>query len=249
MAVRIAVVALAGWAVVVSAASSATAVQRGLTVDGETRHYYLLIPEELGSEPAPLLLVLHGSGGDARGLLNAWGELAARERIVLAAPEAIDRTSWQVPEDGPEFLYRLVEEVKAGVSVDPRRVYLFGHSAGAWFGMKMALLESEYFAAAALSAGGLQPGGRPQLLAAARKIPLTIFIGVEDTVVPLATARETRDTLAAEGFPVHLIEIERHDHNYRRRAPEINRQAWEFLAAQALDAEPHYQAYRVPARR
>jgi poly(3-hydroxybutyrate) depolymerase len=55
-----------------------------------------------------------------------------------------------VPADGPAFLYFLIEAVKAKHAVDGRRMYLFGHSAGAEFALTMGLIESEFFAAVAV---------------------------------------------------------------------------------------------------
>ena len=46
--------------------------------------------------------------------------------------------------------------LKSKYPINPRRVYLFGHSAGASFALHMSLMESQYFAAAAIHAGALR---------------------------------------------------------------------------------------------
>lgn len=220
-----------------------------VVIDQDKRPYYLFIPESIGADPAPLLLLFHGSSRDGRSLVEPWREIASKEHIILAGPDATDRSAWEVPQDGPAFIYFLVEAVKARHAIDLRRLYLFGHSAGAGFGVVMALMESEYFAAAAVHAGGLQRTGRQQLLNAARKIPIAFFQGTQDPIVPVDVAREAHKTLSEAGFPVSLTELPGHDHNYYRDAASINRQVWDFLKDAVLDDDPHYQVYSYQKRR
>ncbi len=49
-----------------------------------------------------------------------------------------------------------LKSLKTKYPINPRRVYLFGHSAGAIFALHMSLMESQYFAAAAVHAGALR---------------------------------------------------------------------------------------------
>ncbi len=44
--------------------------------------------------PAPLLLLLHGSGRDAASIFDPWQSLAKKERIVLVAPDSLNRAGW-----------------------------------------------------------------------------------------------------------------------------------------------------------
>jgi len=48
------------------AAHAANAITKEtLKIDRESRTYYMFAPDTLGSEPAPLVIALHGSGRDA----------------------------------------------------------------------------------------------------------------------------------------------------------------------------------------
>lgn len=49
-----------------------------------------------------------------------------------------------VPDEGPDFIYDLVETLKGTQPIDARRVYLFGHSAGAGHALALGLMESEF---------------------------------------------------------------------------------------------------------
>src|SRR5439155_21893156 len=130
-------------------------------------------------------------------------------------------------------------------SIDPRRLYLFGHSAGAGQGLCLALLESEYFAAAAVHAGALSESDYAFVDLAKRKTPMAMWIGTNDALVPLRAVRETRAFLDKRGFAPALTEMPGHTHNYYDSADDINRKAWDFLRAHALDGDPKYQQYRL----
>lgn len=233
-----------------SVQAAADGIVKETLVSGKTkRSYYLFVPAEVAasrSKPAPLVLVFHGSGGEGSRMVEAWKALASKEGVIVAGPNAFDRTRWQTPKDGPEFLYDLVEALKSKYAIDARRVYLFGHSAGSGFAVNMSLLESEYFAATAVHAGAVF---REQYLAlATRRIPFAFFAGTEDQIFPLRVVRETRDKLAASGFAVRLTELPGHGHNYSSRAAEINRQAWEFFKAHALERDAGYEPRQFKSR-
>lgn len=209
---------------------------------GRKRTYYLYVPKAAAAaaSPVPLLVTLHGSGRDGRSLVEKWKDLADKENFIVAGPDAFDRQGWWVPKDGPDGTYDLVETIKAKHPVDPRRVYLFGHSAGAGFALMISLLESEYFAAAAVHAGLLKPENYNLIELAKRKTPIAMMVGTKDPLFNLADVRATRDELNRRGFAVQLSEIPNHDHWYYDRAPEFNRALWDFLKRHRLDAEPRY---------
>ncbi len=211
---------------------------------GKTRVYYLYVPSTIQpSTPVPLVVLLHGSNRTGNSLVEKWKDIAKKEGFIIAGPDAINLRGWQAPQDGPEFLHDLVEELKTKYAVNPRQVYLFGHSAGATFALEISLLESQYFAATAVHAGALMEDDKSWVELAKRKIPLFIQVGEYDEYFPVKVVRETRDILKASGFPAELTEIKGHDHWYYDKAPKINQVAWEFLKKYALDADPIYRKY------
>jgi predicted esterase len=148
-----------------------------------------------------------------------------------------------MPQDGPDFLYDLVEALKAKYPINPRRVYLFGHSGGAIFALEMSLMESQYFAATAIHAGALPPNDADLIEMAKRKIPISIQVGDSDQSFPLKAVRATRDALNAKGFAVELTELPNHNHWYYDLAPKINRTAWDFLKKYELESDPIYRKF------
>lgn len=216
-----------------------------ITSRGKTRAYYLFVPEKLNpATPPPLIVLLHGSGRNGISLVEKWKDLAKKEKVIIVGPDALNSQGWNIPGDGPDFIHELVEALKAKYPVNARRVYLFGHSAGAGTALLLSLLESQYFAATAIHAGALQGRQDMQMIEMAkRKIPIAIFVGTNDSFFPLPVVRATRDALNAKGFNSELTEIKDHTHWYYDKAPEINRSAWEFLKKHELGGEQVYEEY------
>jgi poly(3-hydroxybutyrate) depolymerase len=227
-----------------SAAAKDDITKELITSNGKTRAYYLYVPPTIKAESAaPLIVMLHGSNRNGMSLVEKWKEYAKKEGFIIAGPDSTNSRGWGSPQDGPDYLHELVEELKSKYPINPRRVYLFGHSAGASFAIHMSLMESEYFAAAAVHAGGLVEQDMQLIPLAKRKIPISIQVGDRDQFVPLNIVRSTRDALKQAGIPIDLIEIQNHDHWYYDDAKSFNKTAWEFLKKYELDADPRYQKY------
>ena len=216
-----------------------------ITSQGKTRAYYLYVPSTIKPEtPAPLIVMLHGSGRIGISLVEKWKDLAKKEGIIIAGPDSTNTRGWASPQDGPDYLRDLVEELKSKYAINPRRVYLFGHSAGAVFALDISLMESQYFAATAIHAGALPPDDFGVIDLAKRMIPIFIQVGDSDQYFSLKAVRATRDALNAKGFGTELIEIKGHDHNYYDTAAKTNSSAWEFLKKHELETDPIYRKFR-----
>jgi poly(3-hydroxybutyrate) depolymerase len=147
-----------------------------LRVGGLDREVAMAIPEGRSAHPA-LLVILHGTRGDGPGIIDECGALglATHQGVVVAAPTArtMDRADWDHPESSGETWWEthpdanpehnpdllLVRATLAAarrdLGVDPSRVYLMGHSNGAFFGLVVAMTLGEHFAGVALNSGGL----------------------------------------------------------------------------------------------
>ncbi|HYK41246.1 MAG TPA: PHB depolymerase family esterase [Thermoanaerobaculia bacterium] len=214
-----------------------------VTSSGRARTYWLFVPEAKDPGPRPILLLLHGSRRNGETLVVPWKDLAQKEGIVLAGPDSLDSVHWTTPTDGPELLRDVVDDVAAKTPIDLRRVYLFGHSAGACMALEMGAFESNYFAAVAIHAGAIPTEDFGAFDWAKRKIPYAFWIGTRDQFFALDWVRANRDALKSRGFPVAFTEMPGHDHNYYSVAKDVNRQAWDFLKPQRLPADPIFATY------
>src|SRR5215510_14084496 len=212
---------------------------------GKKRTYYLMVPESAKSPaPVPLIVLLHGSGRNGLSLMEKWKELASREGVIIAGPDSRDSQGWQIPGDGPGFIHDLVEALRAKYPVNPRRIYLFGHSAGAVFALNLSMMESEYFAATAVHAGSWRTESELSVRDyAKRKTPLAIIVGDKDTFFPLQSVQATETALKKRGFAVEVKVMKGHDHWYYDLAPQINRDAWDFLKRRELNEDPRFETY------
>lgn len=216
-----------------------------LTSQGRKRTYYLYIPAAVASKTnVPLVVLLHGSGRNGLSLVEKWKDLAGEEGFIIVGPDAGGSEGWRTPEDGPDFIRDLVEALRAKYPINPRRVYLFGHSAGAVFAINLSMMESEYFAATAVHAGSWREQNEfSQIDYAKRKLPLAIFVGDHDQYFSMASVRATEAALKDKSFPIEVTVMKGHDHWYYDLAPQINRNAWDFLKKYELNVEPKYEEY------
>ncbi|SPF33008.1 Poly(3-hydroxybutyrate) depolymerase (modular protein) [Candidatus Sulfotelmatobacter kueseliae] len=233
------------WALAVAglslAQTGAKPAKETLNFGGEGRTYYVFAPSGL-SEPAPVILLLHGSGHDGLSLIDSWQELAQQERMVLVAPDSSDAGEWDDRNDSPDFLHAVLKQVESKYAVDRRRVYLFGQSAGAVYALYVSIVESEYFAATAIQGGYLPASNFKLIDSAKRKIPISIWVGTNDASFPLSQVTATRDAFNARGFTVELHEIPAHDGNYNAAAGEVNGAAWKFLSTNKLGKDAIFVA-------
>jgi poly(3-hydroxybutyrate) depolymerase len=242
---------LLACAVVVAASAALTAQsderdQRfSLTSNGRDRSYRVFVPDGFGKGgPGPAVVLFNGSGSAVDGLLDPWKDIARKDGVLLIGQTAFAQGAWRIPEDSPDFTQEVIESAATKFAIDPRRVYLFGHSGGAGHALLLGLLESEYFAAVGAHAGALRESDRPLLDVPKRKIPMAIWVGTKDQMVPLKMVRDTLAILTSRGFPARVSEIPGHTHSYGERAKEVTDAAWEFLRKETLPADPKF--YRYP---
>ncbi|HEX2054744.1 MAG TPA: alpha/beta hydrolase-fold protein, partial [Actinomycetota bacterium] len=151
--------------------------------------------------PAPLVVLLHGAGGDARGGIDILLGLADEAGTLLLAPDSRDRT-WDVivSRFGPDvsFLDRALTSVFERYRVDPRRIAVGGFSDGASYALSIGLTNGDLFGhVLAFSPGFTAPGdlvGEPKIY---------ISHGTDDRVLPISrTSRRIVPMLEREGYDV-----------------------------------------------
>jgi poly(3-hydroxybutyrate) depolymerase len=198
-----------------------------LDVGGVTRTWYGMSPSA-GTEPRPAIVLLHGSQRDGRSMLDMWQATGSAEEIVLIAPDAYRPGAWSPRDDGPDFLAAVVAEASAVHAIDPDRIYLFGHSAGANFALYLAQKAPGPWRAAAAHAGAYDTGGGA---ASGNPIPVFIYVGNQDHIFRVDRTRAAARSLAASGHNVEFAVIPDHTHWYYEIGPSLARDAWEKLKA------------------
>lgn len=145
--------------------------------DGHDRTYLLSVPVRRdGVRPGPLILDLHGWGGDLR-TFDAETMLAKEGSAlgdVVVTPQALGnptRWNWDGRAGGPDdfgFVRALLADLEQRLCIDTNRVYAAGHSNGAAFaGLLACRAPYEFAAVASVSAtvpSSCPPGIAPSML-------------------------------------------------------------------------------------
>ena len=172
--------------------------------------YWYRLPKDIdGKQPPDLLLMLHGTGGKPG--WSFWnydigGDF--RKRDIVVSPDGMtpggDGTFnfVQGPKDG-EQIAGLIADFKQRFPIG--RVYLYGHSQGAffcyWFGGEYPELIDGFVA----HAGNLLGTKHSKL--AKQKLGIGILHGRADAVVPVICATETAKVYREQGYEKLKVEI------------------------------------------
>jgi polyhydroxybutyrate depolymerase len=202
-----------GAAAACALAAPSGVTEQGLTSGGVQRTYRLFVPPGYdGRTPLPLVLDLHGSGGNAAGQARNSGfeALAAREGFLVASLQAVD-SRWNVPvADGraDDVLYAsdVIDDVAGRVCLDSSRVYATGFSGGARMSSLLGCKLSLRLAAIAPMAGLRAPSD-----CEARAIPVLTFHGLADRQNTYEGHVESRGTEWVESVPEALAGWARHN--------------------------------------
>jgi poly(3-hydroxybutyrate) depolymerase len=216
--------------------------KKTIQAGGAQQSYYVYVPARAGSAtPLPLLVVMHGAGGNGLEQVMAWKPVADANNIILIGPN-IGRTAaeWDQLYDHPEWIKGAIDETGKLCPVDGRRIYLWGYSAGGMFTFYLAFMESRYFAAAAVHGGVIENAKYQMADFAVRKVPFAYYIGTRDQWWTTQQTRASRDALASRGFKVHYVELQDADHNFYASREQITRDAWNFMRQYALAAAPQF---------
>jgi phospholipase/carboxylesterase len=180
---------------------------RRLGLDGR-RDGLLLVPPLAAREAVPLLvLLLHGAGGDAAGMLRLLEPQARAAGIALLVPES-RKATWDVimGEFGPDvaFLDAALSHAFALLPVDAARLAIGGFSDGASYALTLGLANGDLFGwVLAFSPGFAAPPatiGRPRIF---------VSHGTEDNVLPIGhCSRRIVPRLQRAGYTVRYAEFE-----------------------------------------
>lgn len=172
---------------------------RSLLSDGRKRTFLLHVPR--GWDPrserrAPLVIVLHGGGGNGRKVaaLTRFSQVADRHSFVAAFPDGINghwNDGRNVPNfkshreniDDVAFIRTVIERLAQQLNLDSTRVYVTGMSNGAMMCLRLGCDLSDRLAAIAPVCGAV-PVDLPDSCPQGRPISVLAINGTEDPFVP-----------------------------------------------------------------
>lgn len=199
----------------------------GLHRLGLGRDDLLYVPDSYRpAQPSPLVIMLHGAGGEARQGISLFRQEADAAGLLLLAPKSL-RPSWDVIHGGfgPDVshLDRLLDHVFSHWPVDASHLAIGGFSDGASYALSVGLTNGDLFThVIAFSPGFLAPArrqGRPWIY---------ISHGLHDQVLPInSCSRRLVPSLRGAGYEVRYTELD----GPHTVPPEIAREGREWLLA------------------
>jgi predicted peptidase len=164
--------------------------------------YLLFLPEDYGKKQQrwPLIMFLHGAGerGDDLEKVKKHGPPKIIEKqkdfpFIVVSPQCPEDDWWT---GKVEVLVNLLDDIVARYKVDTERVYLTGLSMGGFGTWSLASEYPERFAAIAPICGG---GNRIPVALRLRDMPVWVFHGAKDKVVPLEESEEMVNAIRSRG--------------------------------------------------
>lgn len=158
--------------------------------------------QAMADDPMPLIIALHGAGGDEHMFMEGYGggaikRLADERGFIVASPATMLAAS-------PRAFDRLVDQLSAWYAIDPDRIYVLGHSMGAGVAGSLARSRVDRIAGVAQIAGGFRwsTGAAPSLV-----------IGAElDPIVPGRRMQEGAEAAQKAGVDVEFRMIQGRGH-------------------------------------
>lgn len=181
--------------------------------DGIRRSYIVYVPARAVGRPAPMILALHGGGGDMDQMMESYGltRKADEAGFIAVFPNGYSRwpsgllATWNADSccggaaardiDDVGFLAEVIARVSRQVPIDPRRIYATGMSNGAMMSYRLACELSQTIRAIAAVAG---TDGNSRCTPA-RPVPVIHFHARDDSHV-LFTGGAGPDALARTHF-------------------------------------------------
>jgi phospholipase/carboxylesterase len=181
--------------------------------------FSMYVPEDYTPErPWPLVMALHGGGGNGRSFLWSWLRDARGQGAILIAPTAVGGT-WALsgPDGDTPNLARILDGARAGWTIDPDRILLTGMSDGGTFTYVSGLEAGSPFTHLAPVSASFHPMiaqmADPERM---RDLPIYLVHGALDWMFSVDVARGAQAALSAAGAKVTYREIADLSHAYPR---------------------------------
>ena|SRR6218665_565807 len=184
-----------------------------------TKLHYLIRQPKIRTENPPLLILLHGVGGNEQNLFSFAPDLPEKFVVVSArGPLTFGANSFawfqvdfssgkpqineQQAENARKMLIDFIEDLKTEITFDAKEVYLMGFSQGGIMSYSVALTAPEKVKGIAVMSGRLLPEIKPLIADEKRLKKLKIFIshGKHDSVLNYQYATDALEFLKTKNL-------------------------------------------------
>lgn len=181
-------------------------VYRPIIAEGAAIPMYVYAPpQSFNRGPVPLVIALHGAGGDEAMFLSAYGHGEAKHQAevhgcILACPST---TAFMT---SPALFDTLVNQLAADYSIDRSRIFIVGHSMGAAAATGLARTRADALAGVVCLAGGRIP---TKALAPGESIaPMLAIYATLDPLTSTVDVNRINDAAKTHKLPVEAREMQ-----------------------------------------
>lgn len=182
---------------VMADAPQAQVLSDSLRIEGRYRSFHFNTPPAGLRQPS-LVFVLHGSGGNGKGMMRAAAAMeqqAGRENTLVVYPDGYRRYWNECRKASPAeanvqnvneqaFFQGLIEYFARRYGIDRRRVFAVGTSGGGHMAYKLALTMPGAFRAVTALIANLPDSTNLDCLPAGKPVPVMIVNGTDDPINP-----------------------------------------------------------------
>jgi predicted esterase len=176
------------------------------SVDHTLQPYRILVPEVYSGKSSPLVVALHGMGGDENSIFDAYNgafkPAAERNGFIAVCPKGRDSAS-MYRGSAEQDVMDVLAEVQRDYKIDPGRIYLMGHSMGGYGTWSVAMAHPDVFAALGPISGGGNPAGMVKIA----RIPEYVVHGDADPTVNVTQSRTMVEAGKKAGANIVYVEV------------------------------------------
>jgi pimeloyl-ACP methyl ester carboxylesterase len=215
-------------------------------VDGMMQPLGVYVPPSYDPrKPTSLVVFLHGrTCSEADVIALPWVRAAADATgSIIIAPYA--RGDSQYVDPASVDVYEALAQAKRAFNVDPRRIYLAGHSMGGYGVFIVGPKHPDYWAAIMAASGGMTTQTQDTAISALRHVPIYLVIGANDEIVPAGYMKTNENLLTASGVETHYYEDPNGRHPIGTYAATYAR-AWHDMLSRTLNHPVPEENVQVP---
>jgi len=204
---------------------------------GESIPYAVFVPSSYdSSQPAPLIVSLHGLGRTHDWLMGYHGLLDQAEAsgYIVVTPLGYIRRGWygsrtlddmQDAERSEQDVMNVLQLMRDEFSVDSNRIYLWGHSMGGAGTYHIAAKYPDMFAGLGVAAPAPEADAPMNtILHNIKHLPIFVLQGDEDAAVPVERTRAWVAKMQELGMQHVYVEIPGGDHSLLISQDAVNMQ-------------------------
>ncbi len=183
--------------------------QEDFTVQAAGMQTFVHLPPGYNPKKSyPLIITLHGAGGNGQNLRGAWANTKTnwgqkvRAGYIVVAPTWQPARWWLWPQG--KDIFTLLEEMKNAYSVDTDRVIIGGFSNGAHSAWNLGMKQPSLFAALAPAAGApVAESGQSldlDMVASLANLPVHLVHSADDRICSASTAKRVEARYRELGY-------------------------------------------------